>query len=65
MACSNCGTQNCIIIAYSGDYRANERETVECFSCDGHLLSEKCFVMYSGATNEDAIKQLRRMQGRS
>jgi hypothetical protein len=63
--CPSCGVTNHVIIAYSGDYRANEREPVECFSCDKHLLTEKCFALYAGPTPEDAVLHLRRMQNRA
>jgi hypothetical protein len=63
--CAKCGEQNHVIIAYSGDARANERETVSCFECNAALADEKCFAIYSGATADEALQQLRRMQNRT
>jgi hypothetical protein len=54
-----------VVIAYSGDYRANERESVECCECGGWLASDKCLVMYSGQTKEEALLKLRKVQNRA
>lgn len=64
-ACDECGAVNHIVVAYAGDYRANEREDVACYDCGAHLESEKCFAMYSGPTAEAAVLAIRRMQNRA
>lgn len=63
--CSNCGTVNHVVIAYSGDDRANERESVECCKCGSHLHSEKCWTLFSGETQDAALLRLRKLQKRA
>jgi len=64
-ACGKCGTVNVVVIACAGDYRANERESVECCKCGGWLASDKCWAMYSGTTKEEAVLKLRKLQNRA
>jgi hypothetical protein len=64
-ACTNCGVKNHVIVAYSGDYRANEREAVDCYKCGDELETEKCWAIYSAATAEEALLKLRKTQNRA
>lgn len=64
-ACPSCGRLNHIIVAYAGDYRANEREAVDCFDCGAAVDEEKCFAIFAGETDEAALLQLRRLQNRA
>lgn len=64
-ACPKCGTVNHVVVAYAGDYRANERESVACFDCGAHLETEKCWAIYSGPTPEAALVPLRKLQNRA
>ena len=64
-ACPSCGTLNHIIVAYAGDYRANERENATCFDCDAIVDQEKCFAIFTGETEAVALLPLRRMQNRA
>ena len=63
--CGGCGTVNHVVVAYSGDYRANERESVDCFECGEQLETEKCWAIYSGPTPEAVLLPLRKMQNRA
>jgi hypothetical protein len=63
--CSKCAVNNHVIVAYSGDYRANEREAVDCYECGEELETEKCWAIYSAATAEKAMLKLRKMQNRA
>lgn len=60
-----CGATNHVVIAYSGDYRANERESEDCYSCGTSIVSERCWCIHTGATLEDAILKLRTLQNRA
>jgi hypothetical protein len=64
-ACPSCGKLNHIIVAYAGDYRANESEDVTCFGCSAIVDREKCFAIFTGETEEAALLSLRRMQNRA
>jgi hypothetical protein len=63
--CPSCGKVNHVIIAYAGDYRANERENAECFNCDAIVDREKCLAIFTGETAEAALLHLRQMQNRA
>lgn len=60
-----CGATNHVVIAYAGDYRANERESEGCYSCGDIIVREKCWCIHTGPTPEDAIMQLRKLQNRA
>ncbi len=63
--CGNCRAVNHVLVAYSGDSRANERETADCFSCRNEIAAEKCWAIFAAASAEEAVAQLRRVQNRS
>ena len=63
--CPACNTNNHVLVAYAGDYRANEREPVDCYRCGATLESEKCWAIFSAGTAEEAVVQLRRTQNRA
>lgn len=63
--CEGCETVNHVLVAYAGDYRANEREAVKCFDCGAELETEKCWAIFSGPTAEAALAPLRKMQNRA
>jgi hypothetical protein len=63
--CAKCGATNHVIVAYAGDYRANERETVDCYKCGEELETEKCWAIYSAATPDEALLKLRKTQNRA
>lgn len=63
--CPSCGKLNHIIVAYAGDYRANEREEAACFNCQAIVDREKCLAMFTGETLDAALRSLRRMQNRA
>ncbi|MCB2074964.1 MAG: hypothetical protein H6917_04920 [Novosphingobium sp.] len=63
--CESCGKLNHIIIAYAGDYRANERESTTCFDCGAVVDREKCLAIFSGETPEAAKLPLRKMQNKA
>ena len=63
--CPSCGALNHVIVAYAGDYRANEREEASCFNCGETVDREKCFAILTGETEEAALMSLRRMQNRA
>ena len=39
--CASCGKLNHVVIAYAGDYRANEHEEAACFNCEAIVDREK------------------------
>lgn len=63
--CPSCGKLNHVIVAYAGDYRANEREEATCFNCEATVDREKCLAIFTGETPEAALLPLRRMQNRA
>lgn len=63
--CPSCGKLNYVIIAYAGDYRANEREETACFNCEAIVDREECLAIFAGETPEAALLMLRRMQNRA
>lgn len=63
--CGACGATNHVVVAYAGDYRANERETVACYQCDVQLEGDECWAIYSAATAAGALLKLRRTQNRA
>lgn len=61
--CPSCGTKNYVVVFYAGDYRANERESTNCYECGAKVASEKCGWIHSAASFEEAdlnAKQLPR-----
>jgi len=63
--CPSCGATNHLIVAYAGDYSANERERANCYRCGQVVDSEDCFVIYASDTEENAIASLRQVQNRT
>lgn len=63
--CPSCGKLNYIIVAYAGDYRANERDEAACFNCEAIVDREKCLAIFTGETADAALRSLRRMQNRA
>lgn len=63
--CASCGKLNHVVIAYAGDYRANEREEASCFNCETIVDRERCLAIFTGETPEAALLLLRRMQNRA
>lgn len=64
VTCGECSAHNHVIIAYTGDYRANERETARCYKCAAPVDNEKCLAIFTAETAAEAEAQLRAMQGR-
>ncbi len=60
--CGACGAVSHVIIAYSGDSRANERETTSCYKCGEQVDGEKCFAIFAAASAAEG--RLRTMQSR-
>jgi RNA polymerase subunit RPABC4/transcription elongation factor Spt4 len=63
--CPSCGKLNHIVVAYAGDYRANEREEAACFNCRAIVDREKCLAIFTGETADAALRSLRQMQNRA
>jgi ribosomal protein S27AE len=62
--CGKCQAVNHLLVAYSGDGRANEQETAKCFNCGNKVFSEKCWSIISASSAEGALQQLRAIQNR-
>ena len=62
--CKGCGATNHVIVAYAGDYRANERETARCYECGVEVDADRCFAIFAAASAAEAEALLRSMQNR-
>ena len=64
MTCAKCGKVNYVLIACSGDSRANEWEEASCFNCKVGVCRAECWVIIAAASADKSGQQLRTIQGR-